>query len=112
GVNSRCSDTGKEDLTRQVVRFYKPSSIKDFAKNLERDKAEQQKQTAAVRAGLADLLGDNQDFATFNKRLPKSKFIDALEIICQQRSAEAHNTFVAANRNRAPILQVSVIDRL
>ncbi len=112
GVNSRCADTGKEDLTKQVVRFYKPSAIKDFARNLERDKAEQQKQTAAVRAGLADLLGDTQDFATFNKRLPKTRFIDALEIICQQRSSEAHNAFVASNRSRAPILQVSVIDRL
>ena len=112
GVNSRCADTGKEDLTKQVVRFYKPSAIKEFAKLLERDKPEQQKQTAAVRAGLTELLGETQSFATFNNRLPTNKFIDTLELICQKKSADAHNTFIASNRNRSPILQVSVIDRL
>jgi Tubulin like len=112
GIEERCADSGQEDLRKQIIRFYKPDAVKDFTKALVRDKTEQQKQTNAVRSALVKLLGDSQNFANFNTKIGKEKFVSVLEIACEQNALEAHNTHVAASPDRSRILNVSVVERL
>ena len=112
GIEARLADSGKDDLKRPVVRFYQPAMVKDFAKSLVRDRTLQMKQTAAVRQSLAALLGDNQTFSSFNMRIPRDRFASALESTCEQNAVDAHNNYVAENKDRPRVLGVSVIDRL
>ena len=112
GIDSRLADTGQDDLKKQIVRFYKPGVVKDFVKSMVRDKSLQMKQAAAVRQAVAALLGDNRTFTAFNVRIPREKFIAALESTSEHSSVDAHNTFVAESKDRPRILGVSVIDRL
>ncbi len=112
GIDSRLADTGQDDLKKQVVRFYQPVVVKDFVKSMIRDKALQAKQTAGVRQSVAGMLGDNQTFSSFNVRIPREKFVAALESACEQSAVDAHNAFIADSKDRTRILGVSVIDRL
>ena len=112
GVNERCTDTGQANLDKQIIRFYNPSAVKDFTKALILDQDEQKKQTNAVRTALAVLLGESQNFAMFNTRIGKERFVNVLEVTCERNAVEAHNNAVAANVDRARILQVSIVERL
>jgi len=112
GIEARLSDSGQDDLKRQVVRFYKPVVVKDFVKTMVRDKSLEMKQTAGVRQALAALLGDSQTFTSFNVRIPREKFASTLESTCEQNALDAHNAYVAENKDRARVLGVSVIERL
>ncbi len=112
GMDSRLADNGQDDMKKQVVRFYKPAVVKDFVKSIVRDKAIQTKQAAAVRQAIVALLGDNLTFTSFNVRVPREKFITALESTCEQNATDAHNNYVAESNDRPRILGVSVIDRL
>jgi hypothetical protein len=78
-LNERCADSGQEDLDKQVIRFYKPDAVKTIAKELVLDRLEQAKQTGMVRASLAGLLGESQNFSNFNLRIGKEKFSSVLE---------------------------------
>jgi hypothetical protein len=111
-IDARLADSGQDDLTKQVVRFYKPEVVKDFVKTLVRDKSLQLKQTAAVRQALLALLGENQTFAAFNARIPKEKFVEALEATCEANATDAHNEYVVQSKDRPRVLGVSVIERL
>lgn len=112
GIDARCTDGETRDLARQVVRVYNPEAVKDFARALVRDKAEQQRQAGAVRGALASLLGENQTFTAFAARIPLAKFVDVIERACEQSAVEAHNRVLAENRDRTRILQVSLVERL
>jgi hypothetical protein len=112
GIDARLSDSGQDDLKRQVVRFYQPAAVKDFVKTMVRDRTLQMKQTAAVRQGIAAMLGDSQTFTSFNVRIPREKFASTLESTCEQNALDAHNTYVSENKDRQRVLGVSVIDRL
>lgn len=111
-IEERCADSGQADLEKQVIRFYNPTAVKDFTKALVRDRVEQQKQTNAVRSELARLLGETPNFATFNARIGRQKFIGVLETTCERMAIEAHNNQVAGNPDRSRILGVSVIERM
>jgi hypothetical protein len=111
-VNERCADSGQADLDKQVIRFYKPDAVKAFGKELVLDRVEQAKQTGMVRAALAGLLGESQNFSNFNSKIGKEKFNSVLESTCERTAVEAHNNHVAANPERSRILGVSVVERL
>jgi hypothetical protein len=111
-LNERCADSGQSDLDKQVIRFYKPDAVKSFAKELVLDRVEQNKQTGMVRAALAGLLGESQNFSNFNTRIGKEKFSSVLESTCERTASEAHNNHVASNPERSRILGVSVVERL
>jgi hypothetical protein len=112
GIEARLADTGQDDIKKQVVRFYKPGVVKDFVKAMVRDKTLQMNQTARVRQAIAAMLGENQTFTSLNVRIPREKFVAALESTCEQNAVDAHNTYVAENKDRTRVLGVSVIDRL
>ena len=112
GIDARLADDGQDDLKKQVIRFYQPAVVKDFVKSLIRDKSLQTKQTTAVRQAIVALLGDNLTFTSFNVRIPREKFVTALESSSEQNATNAHNNYVADNKDRPSILGVSVIDRL
>jgi Tubulin like len=112
GIDARLSDDGQEDLKKQVVRFYKPAAVKDIVRSLTREQSLQAKQTSAVRHSILTLLGDNQTFAAFNSRIPREKFVAALESTCEQNATDAHNTWIAESKDRSRLLGVSVIERL
>jgi hypothetical protein len=111
-MNERCNDSGHVDLDKQVIRFYQPTAVKDFTRALVLDRPTQAKQTGAVRNALVSLLGENQNFGTFNTRIGRDKFISVLETICERNAIEAHNTHVAASAERSRILEVSIVERL
>ena len=111
-LNERCADEGQGDLDKQVIRFYNPSAVKAFAKELVLDRVEQAKQTGMVRAALAGMLGESQNFTNFNTKIGKEKFQSVLESACERTASEAHNNHVAANPERSRILGVSVVERL
>ena len=111
-VAERCADPGQADLQKPVVRFYKPDAVKDLAKALIRNRIEQQKHSATVRAALAPLLGENQNFASFNLRISREKFTGVLESLAAKNAAAAHDNYVATHPDHAPMLQVSLMERL
>ena len=111
-IAGRCKDNGQSDLRGHVVRFYQPEVVKSFARALIQDKNEQQNQTAEVRKAITGLLGTNRNFATFNSKIPISVFVETLEKTCEQNSIVSHNNYITANRDRSPILRVSVVERL
>jgi hypothetical protein len=114
-VAVRCKDGGQSDMTKQVVRFYDPKTVDDFARRLIRNKAEQLKQTNAVRQAIGALLGDdqNQKFSTFNAKIDsKEKFIGVLEKTCVNSAEDAHNSAISNDPNLNRILRVNIVDRL
>jgi len=111
-IAERCADLGQADLQKPLIRFYNPETVKNFAKALVCDRTEQQKQTTTVRAALARLLGEDQNFSNLNLRIPKEKFIEVLESISLKNVTAAHNNYVAAHSDRARILQLNVLERL
>jgi hypothetical protein len=111
-LDSRLADKGNQDLTKQVVRFYDPEAVKTFAKLLTVDLPEQRKQTGRVRAKLADLLGEKQNFTAFNSKISEGRFIDILESTCEESAVESHEQFVARHPERGRILHVSLVELL
>lgn len=111
-IDQRCNETGQSDLRKPVVQFYKPPVIREFTQYLLRDKKLQYAQTARVRAALIEKLGDNPDFSAFNNRLLRQQFIDIVEDKCEQTAIEAHNNLIATERDKAPQLNVSIIEKL
>jgi hypothetical protein len=73
-INERLGDAGQSNIQSQVVRFYKPEIIKDFAKLLVRNQEQQQLQAAAVRSAIVTSLGDAPTFALFNNRIGEQTF--------------------------------------
>ncbi|MEX2264243.1 MAG: tubulin-like doman-containing protein [Bryobacteraceae bacterium] len=112
-IDSRLADKGNQDLTKQVVRFYDPESVKSFARSLTTELTEQKKQTGKVRARLADLLGEEkQNFTAFNSKITAGRFNDILESTCEESAIEAHEDFVARFPDRGRLLSVSLIEML
>jgi hypothetical protein len=111
-IDTRCADEGSEDLSKQVIRFYEPQKIKDFAKSLTLDKTEQKKQTSKVRTQLADLLADKQTFTAFNSRITEGQFLDVVESACDKSALEAHEEFISKHPDRQRILRQSVMELL
>ena len=110
---ARCGDeTGRLDLRQQLVRFYHPERVKDFARGLTRDRALQFGQASQVRVALVEQLGDQPTFAAFNARLPRQRFLDLLERQGERAAVEAHNSLLAANREQAPLLGANIVEQL
>ena len=111
-MKRRCSDEGGDDLTRVVVRFYKPQVVKDFEKKLRLDEGMQKKQTAAVRQRLAELLGDDRRFGLFRKKLARGVLLEELEQVCDSSATQAHEDLAGRDKSLARVLNVSIIERL
>ena len=111
-IDNRCADQGSEDLSKQVIRFYEPQKVKDFARSLTLDKTEQKKQTSRVRTQLAELLLDKQTFTNFNSKITEGQFLDVLESACDKSALEAHEEFISKHPDRQRILRLSVMELL
>ena len=112
-IDSRLTDKGNEDLTKQVVRFYDPDVVKAFTKTLVTELQTQAKQTGQVRTKLSDLLGpEKQNFTAFLARISLGRFIDVLEATCDENALAAHADFVGRFPDRGRLLNVSLIEML
>ena len=111
-IASRCNDEGSTDMKQQLVKFYKPEAVKDFTRALVKDKEGQFKQAKAVRDALLAPLGDNPNFAAFNARISKERFVDILETRCEENAVEAHNIMVSDKKDNVRILGDSIVERL
>jgi len=111
-MKRRCSDEGGDDVTRVVVRFYKPQLVKDFEKKLRLDESVQKKQTAAVRQRLTELLGEDRRFGLFGKKLARGLLLEELEQVCDASATQAHEELAGRDKSLGRILNVSVIERL
>ena len=111
----RCKEEDRDEsarLQQQLVRFYRPQEVIDFARELTRDGPAQSQQASAVRLALIHQLGDNPTFGAFNARIPRQMFLDTLERECERAAVEAHNNLLSADRNRVRLLGVNIVDQL
>jgi hypothetical protein len=111
-INERCNDTDKPDLRQSLVRYYNPSKVKEFAKELEKDKLEQTRQAQGVRLGLIEQLGGELDFLAFHTRISKQRFFDVMEQKCEASSKAAHDRLVSTSRDLSPLFGVNIIGKL
>ena len=111
----RCKQEDRDErvrLQQQLVRFYRPQEVIDFARELTRDGPLQSQQASGVRLALLHQLGDNPTFGAFNARISRQIFFDALERECERAAIDAHNNLLASNRDRPRLLGVNIIDQL
>jgi hypothetical protein len=109
----RCKEEDSDErarLQRQLVRFYRPQEVIDFARELTRDGPLQSQQASGVRLALMRQLGDNPTFGAFNGRVSRQMFFDTLERECERAAVEAHNNLLASDRVR--LLGVNIVDQL
>jgi hypothetical protein len=111
-IDERCNDTDKPDLRQSLVRFYHAENVRLFARDLEKDKEEQTRQSQAIRLALIEQIAADPSFAAFHNRLSRQRFFDVLEQKCALSSTTAHDTLVASNRERRPLFGVNIIDQL
>ena len=111
-IAQRCNDSGKLDLRQSIVRFYNAEKVKDFAKDLDKDRTEQVRQAQDVRLALIEQLGDNPHFAAFHTRIQKQRFFDVLEQKCEASAEAAHNNLIAIKRDRGPLFGVNIVGAL
>src|ERR1700681_570827 len=111
-TQSRLPDAGEDDVTQQVIRFYKPAIVKTFGKSMVLNEEQQKLQTAAVRAALTQTLGDNASFSVFNQRVSQAMFFDILSKTCERSATQAHDAMVAARKVPEGVLKISVVDWL
>jgi hypothetical protein len=78
-IDERCNDTDKPDLRQSLVRYYNASKVKEFAKELEKDKFEQTRQAQGVRLALIEQLGGEASFVAFHTRISKQRLFDVME---------------------------------
>lgn len=112
-VDERCNDKDEElkneaNYKKQVIRFYEPEKVREVRKRLERDKKQQETQTASVRRALIDPLGNDPTFKLFNERTTQSDFIATLEKTCFQNARNAEVTLEAQDR----LFDIGIIAKL
>jgi hypothetical protein len=110
-MNSRLADAGNKDIGKQVVRQYDPAAVREFVRDLSRDKREQEKQAGEVRERLVDMLKGKLTFANLAQAVPGNAFQNALSESCMRSAVSAHADAIARDRNRG-ILKVSLIELL
>ena len=111
-IAERCTDEGQADLRRPLVQFYNPGSVKEFTRQLTRDKMTQHAQATDVRQTIVGHLGETPDFTAFNSRIPKQRLIDIMEARCEESAVNAHNNLIAADKDKARQLGVNIIEKL
>ncbi len=111
-IDERCNDGDKPDLRQSLVRFYNAENVRLFARDLDKDKAEQSRQSQTVRLTLIEQLINSPSFSAFHNRINRQHFFDVLEQKCASSSVTAHNSLVASNRDRQPLLGVNIIGQL
>jgi hypothetical protein len=111
----RCNEEDRDErarLQQQLVRFYRPQEVIDFARELTRNGPLQSQQANSVRLALIHLLGDNPTFGAFNARISRQMFFDILERECERSAVEAHNNLLASERDRVRLLGINIVDQL
>jgi len=111
-IDERCNDGEGPDLRQSLVRFYNAEYVRLFVRDLEKDKAEQSRQSQAVRLALIEQLAADTTFSAFQSRISRQRFFDVLEQKCAISSTTAHDAFIAANRDRQSLLGVNIIGQL
>jgi hypothetical protein len=114
-LSERCKEADRDEraqLQQQLVRFYRPQEVINFAHELTRDHPLQNQQVNGVRLALIGQLGDSPTFGAFNARISRQMFLDTLERHCERAAIEAHNNVFAANRDRVRLLGVNIVDQL
>ena len=111
-IDERCNDADKLDLRQSLVRFYNAENVRLFARDLEKDKEEQTRQSQTVRLALIEQIAADPSFSAFHSRISRQRFFDVLEQKCALSSTTAHDTLVASHRDRRPLLGVNIIDQL
>lgn len=111
-LGERLSDEGHSDLRQQLVKFYDPEKVKAFTRLLVKDKDEQIKQTKAFRDDLLAQLGEGANFAAFNQRITKERFLQLLEAKSEESAKTAHDVVVADSKDQGRLLGDSIIEKL
>jgi hypothetical protein len=111
-IAERIGDAGQSNLQAQIVRFYKPEIVKQFARLLVRNEEQQKLQAAAVRTAIGAFLGDTPTFASFNARINEQTFRDILEQSSEGDVIKAHDAIMNSDTTQDRILRVSVLERL
>jgi hypothetical protein len=111
-LDSRLQDGDKRDLSKPMIREYDAQQVRGFVRDMTTDRAQQRRQTSAVREKLVLMLGDRLTFANFGARISMANFEDTVAATCKDEAAAAHSDAVALNPERGRVLDVSLIDFL
>ncbi len=111
-IDARINDGDTPDLRQSLVRFYNAQNVREFARDLEKDRGEQTRQSQAVRLALIEQIAADPSFSAFQARISRQRFFDVMEQRCAQSSQAAHDALVASNRDRRPLLGVNIIGQL
>ena len=112
GMEDRLADEGEKDVSKQVVRFYDPKTVRIFSDRLVKNEEEQKTQTARIRKSLAEYVSPNATFAKFNERVTLSSLLDLFQKQGAENARIAHDNFLASTGSSQGLLGVSVIDKL
>ena len=111
-IDARINDGETPDLRQSLVRFYNAENVRGFARDLEKDRGEQTRQSQAVRLALIEQIAADPSFSAFQARISRQRFFDVMEQRCAQSSQAAHDALVASQRDRRPLLGVNIVGQL
>lgn len=111
-IDQRCNDSSTPDLRQSLVRFYNADYVRSFARDLEKDKSVQVRQSQLVRTTLIEPIASERSFSAFQAKMSRQRFFDVLEQKCTISSQTAHDALVSSHRDRRPLLGVNIIAQL
>jgi len=111
-IDERCNDGETPDLRQSLVRFYNADYVRQFARELDKDRSEQSRQAQVVRHALIEQIAADPSFSAFHARISRQRFFDVMEQKCAASSQAAHDALVSMHRDRRPLLGVNIIGQL
>lgn len=111
-VNERCVAGTELDLRQSLVRFINIDEVRQFTKELVKDRQEQTRHSQIVRDALSEHIGSQPTFSSFNNKITRQKFYDILEHHSALSSQTAHDNLLSVNRDRKPLLGSNIIEVL
>ena len=111
-VGQRCKDEDRADFRKPIIRFYKPTEVKNFTNILILDDKVQSTQASRVRETLIARLGEQPSFSSFNKQMFRQTLMDTITASCEKEAINAHNNLISSQRGVDSQFNVSIIEKL
>lgn len=108
----RCTEetsVSPNSFKEAVVRYYDPSQVHDFARQMRQDRDVQRKQAQQIRNRLIGLCTKGASFAAMVEEVSEDRIADILESECFEGVKEAHEKLLAGHQ---PVIGKNIIDQL
>lgn len=112
-ADSRCAREEEINFRMKLVRLVEPDNIGRTIQHLGSDRRVQMDQTQSARTKLCAILGTEQTFTAFSKRISEPLFIDTLSDACDDAASVAHeNLFKVPSSDFRRIMGVNIVEKL